>query len=155
MTSQHRFTAAFPRRVFGNVDRSGVGRTSDRAGAALEVSCMFLKSSPTSGTESNLCKAAMARSGSPICAARLGRGFRSEPGTVYRRLSRSGFTTIACSTRANAAALSPRPILISARSPMRRELSGCSLRKGFQFAASLSPTFLGGGMIAGNLLRPT
>ncbi|PYI43587.1 MAG: hypothetical protein DMF12_03210 [Verrucomicrobia bacterium] len=61
--------------------------------------------------------AAMARAGSPSCAATLARiSIGAGPSTTSFS---SGSTVIACSDRANAAALSPRPILASARSPMR------------------------------------
>ena len=36
LTNWRGFTAAFPRRVFGNADRPEADRTSDRAGAAQE-----------------------------------------------------------------------------------------------------------------------
>ena len=52
---------------------------------------------------------------------------------------------MARSVRANAAALSPRPILISARSPIRRKIFRLFFEERFEFAARLSPTFLGGG----------
>jgi hypothetical protein len=61
---------------------------------------------------------------------------------------------MARSDRANAAALSPRPILVSARSANEAEIFRLFFEERFQFAARLSPTFLGGGMIAGDFLRP-
>ena len=65
-----------------------------------------------------------------------------------------GIAAIARSDRANAAALSPRPILVSARSPMRLIVFRLFFEERFQFAARLSPSFLGGGMVAGDFLRP-
>ena len=69
------------------------------------------------GIESSFCKAAMARSGSPIPAATRAR-ISIAPGPSSASFS-IGRAAIALSTRANAAALSPRPILVSARSPIR------------------------------------
>ena len=61
---------------------------------------------------------------------------------------------MARSARANAAALSPRPILVSARVANEVKIFRLFFEERFQFAAGLAPTFLGGGMIAGNFLRP-
>ena len=65
-----------------------------------------------------------------------------------------GTIAMACSTSLNAVALLPRPVLVSARSPMRRYIFRLVFEKRFQFAARLSPTLLGGGMVAGDFLRP-
>ncbi len=105
------------------------------------------------GIESSFCKAAMARSGSPICAATRAR-ISIAPGTSRARLSRSGSRPSPFRRRANAAALSPRPILVSARSPIRLVIFRLFFEKRFQFAPRLSPTFLGGGVLAGHFLRP-
>src|SRR5204863_8518538 len=67
---------------------------------------------PAYEIESSFCKAAMARSGSPICAAIRAR-ISSEQGPVNGSFP-IGFAAMARSDRANEA----RPILTSARSPM-------------------------------------
>src|SRR5205085_6693562 len=95
--------------------RSGSNIGSSRSSAG--VSGIIVLSEPAYGIESSFCKAAMARSGSPICAATRAR-ISSDQGPVKRSFS-IGFAAMARSDRANAAALSPRPILTSARSPMR------------------------------------
>ena len=61
---------------------------------------------------------------------------------------------MARSARANAAALSPRPILVSARVTNEAKIFRLFFEERFQFAARLAPTFLGGGMVAGYFLRP-
>src|SRR5438477_898483 len=82
---------------------------------------------PAPGIESSFCKAAMARSGSPPPAAIRARiSIGREPETASFSI---GTVDVAFSARAKAADLSPRPILVNARSPMRTEFSGCSLRK--------------------------
>ena len=82
-----------------------------------------------------------------------GRGSRSDRDHPPR-LSRSGSRPWPARPELNAAALSPRPILVSARSPMRLIIFRLFFEERFQFAARLSPTFLGGGMVAGDFLRP-
>src|SRR4029077_13244405 len=105
--------------------RSGSNIGSSRSSAG--VSGMYLSSAPSPGTESTCCKVAMARSGSPICAATRARiSIGSAPLAASFSI---GSAAIPRSDRANAAALSPRPILVNARSPRRVALSGCSLRK--------------------------
>jgi len=79
----------------------------------------------------------MARPGSPICAAtraipRIGAGH------LLRFLEWSTSLPVPST---NAAALSPRPILTSARSPMR-DVVIAVLRNGSSFDARLPPTFL-------------
>src|SRR5207248_6098231 len=97
------------------------------------------------------CKAAMARSGSPMRAATRAR-ISIGMGPTNASFS-IGFTTMACSDRANAAALSRRPTLVRARS-----YKGIIVRRlfeqRFQFVARLRPSFLGDGMIAGHVLGP-
>src|SRR5205809_2974829 len=95
--------------------RSGSNIGSSRSSAG--VSGIIVLSEPAYGIESSFCKAAMARSGSPICAATRAR-ISSNQGPVEGSFS-IGFAAMARSDRANAAALSPRPILKSARSPIR------------------------------------
>src|SRR5438094_286628 len=107
--------------------RSGSNIGSSRSRA--EVSGTFAALSGLSyGVESSFCKAEMARSGSPIRAVTRAR-ISIEPGLSIGSFS-IGFTAITFSTKANAAVLSPRPILVSARSPIRTQFSGCCLRKG-------------------------
>ena len=130
--------------------RSGSNIGSSRSSAG--VSGTFAASAPAYGIESSFCKAAMARSGSPICAATRAR-ISIGPGPSIASFS-IGIAAIARSARANAAALSPRPILVSARSPIRLIIFRLFFEERFQFAARLSPTFLGGGMVAGDFLRP-
>ena len=75
-------------------------------------------SAPSYGTESSFCKAAMARPGPAACAVCLARiSIGMGPLTASYSI---GFAAMALSTRAKTAALSPRPILVSARSHMRR-----------------------------------
>ena len=87
-------------------------------------------------------------------APRPGRRISIEMGPVKASFS-SGFAAIARSDRANAAALSPRPILIRARSSRRESIFWLFFKKRFKLAARLSPTFVGGDMVAGDFLRPT
>jgi hypothetical protein len=99
---------------------SNIGSSRSRAGvsgAAVSVS---------TGIDSSFRKAAMARSGSPICAATAARTWIGA-GPLTASFS-IGFAAIARSARANAAALSPRPIFVSARAPSRLKFSGCSSR---------------------------
>src|SRR6266700_1512770 len=94
--------------------RSGSNMGSSRSSAG--VSGTFSANAPWLGTESSFCKAAMARSGSFICATTRA---RISSGRVPADASFSiGTTAIARSARANAAALSPRATLVSARSPI-------------------------------------
>jgi hypothetical protein len=60
--------------------RSGSNIGSSRSSAG--VSGMYLSSAPVPGTESTCCKAAMARSGSPVCAATRAR-VSDRSGTGY------------------------------------------------------------------------
>ena len=86
-------------------------RRSERQAAA---------SAPLYGIESSFCKAAMARSGSPMRAAtraRISIGMGPSNGVFLDRIHGHGLLD-----RANAAALSPRPILISARSANEAEI---------------------------------
>src|SRR5205085_8603175 len=94
---------------------SNIGSSRSRAGV----------SEP--GIESSFCNPAMARSGSPMPAATRAR-VSIGPGPSTASFS-IGFAAMPRSARANAAALSPRSMLISARSSSRLEFSGCSLRK--------------------------
>src|SRR5512132_899406 len=105
--------------------RSGSNIGSSRSSAG--VSGMYLSSAPVPGIESTCCKAAMARSGSPVCAATRARV--SIGAAPFAASFSIGSAAIPRSERARAAALSPRPILVNARAPMRPEFSGCSLRK--------------------------
>src|SRR6266446_4732211 len=107
--------------------RSGSNIGSSRSSAGVSgVFCVA--SGPAYDIESSFCKAAMARSGSPVRAATRAR-ISIEAGPDKASFS-IGFAAIAFSTNAKAAALSPRPILVSARSPRRPKFSGWSLRKG-------------------------
>src|SRR5205814_892233 len=111
---------------FGAIEASFSKRGSFRSGSNIGsnwssagVSGTFEASGPAYGIESNFCKAAIARSGSPVRAptrARISIG----PGPSSASFS-IGTTAMARSNRVNAVALSPRPVLVSARSPMRLE----------------------------------
>src|SRR5438128_1249608 len=96
--------------------RSGSNIGSSRSSAG--VSGTPNENEPEYGVERSFCKAAMARSGSPMRAATRAR-ISIGMGPVTASFS-TGFAAIARSEKANAAALSPRPILVSARSPRRR-----------------------------------
>ena len=61
---------------------------------------------------------------------------------------------MARSARANAAALSPRAHIGQREITDERVIFRLFFEERFQFAARLSPTFLGGGMVAGDFLRP-
>jgi hypothetical protein len=61
---------------------------------------------------------------------------------------------IALSAKAKAAALSPRPILVTARFQKKTKIIRLVFKQRFQLSARLLPGFLSGGMIACNRLRP-
>src|SRR5205823_3234502 len=105
--------------------RSGSNMGSSRSSAG--VSATVAPSALSYGIESSFCKAAMARSGSPTCAATRAR-ISMGPGPSNRSFS-IGTAALARSAIANAAALSPRPAFVSARSPIKELFSGCSWRK--------------------------
>ena len=98
--------------------------------------------------------AAMARSGSPVCA-----DYAGEDLELHRdrraRLSRAGFAAIAFLDE------SQRSGLVTETHTGQGEITNeliifrLFFEKRFQFAARLSPTFLGGGVVAGDFLRPT
>ena len=94
----------------------------------------------------------MARSGSPICAATRARVSIPE-GPLVASFS-IGFAAIAGSARANAASLSPRPMVVSAKISKQVEIFWLFLEERFEFAACFLPTLLRGGMIAGDMLCP-
>ena len=109
-------------------------------------------SAPSYGIESSFCKAAMARSGSPICAATRARiSIGAGPSNASFSI---GTAAIARSTRAQ------RGGFVTETHIGQREIANEDIifrlffEERFQFAARLSPTFLGGGMIAGDFLRP-
>src|SRR5213596_2952087 len=95
--------------------RSGSNIGSSRSSAGVSGPA---GKAPPYGSESSFCKAAMARSGSPICAATRAR-ISIGVGPVTASFS-IGFTAMPRSDRANAAALLPRPILVSAISSIRK-----------------------------------
>src|SRR5882724_11694369 len=95
--------------------RSGSNIGSNRSSA--RVSGTLLANGPAYGMTSNFCKAAIARSGSPMRAATRAR-ISSETGPRIASFS-IGFAAIPRSDRANVLALSPRPIMVRARSPRR------------------------------------
>ena len=105
--------------------RSGSNIGSSRSNAG--VIGAFEAKGPVDGIESSFCNAAMARSGSPSRAATRAK-ISIGIGPCNASFS-SGMTRMARSARLNAAVLSPRPILISARSPITTKFSGCSLRR--------------------------
>src|SRR6266498_3011155 len=96
--------------------RSGSNIGSSRSSAGV-IGTTVVASGPSYGIDSSFCKAVMARSGSPMRAAtraRISIGQGPSMGSFS-----IGITAMARSARLNAAALSPRPILVSARSPRR------------------------------------
>ncbi len=113
---------------------------------------MFAASAPPYGIESSFCKAAIARSGSPICAATRAR-ISIGPGPVERVfLDRDrGHRLLDESQRGG---------LVTKAHIGQREIANETIifrlffEERFQFAPRLSPTFLGGGMVAGHFLRP-
>ena len=107
---------------------------------------------PAYGIESSFCKAAMARSGSPICAATRAR-ISIGMGPVTASFS-IGSAAMARSDRANAAALSPKAHIGKREISNEEIIVRLFFEKRFQFAARLAPTCLGGGMVAGDFLRP-
>ncbi len=145
----YRFTS------FGASDASCWKRGSFRSGSNIGSSRSSAGVSgvviaPLYGIESSFCKAAMARSASParaVTRAKISRRF----GPSIASFS-IGFVIIARSARANAVALSPRAILIRARSPMRFLFSGCSLSKGSSSLRACRQ-LAGRGIVAGNFLR--
>jgi hypothetical protein len=92
------------------------------------VSGIFSASAPLPGIESSFCKVAIARSDSPIRAATRAR-ISSHRGPKNASFS-IDMMAIARSDRDKAAPLSSRAILISARSPISGQFSGCSWRRG-------------------------
>ena len=118
-------------------------RRSERRAAA---------SAPAYGMESSFCKAAMARSGSPM--------LRCHP---CEDLDRSGTSQGVFLDRIRGHGpfcQSQRGGLVTETHIGQREIANQEIifrlffEKRFQFAARLSPTFLGGGMVAGDFLRP-
>ncbi len=94
----------------------------------------------------------MARSGSPICAATRARiSIGTGPSTASFSI---GTAAIACLDE------SERGGFVTKAHIGQREIANEAIifrlffEKRFQFAARLSPTFLGGGMVAGDFLRP-
>src|SRR5438874_9602244 len=121
---------------------SNIGSSRSNAG----VSGGFAANGASYGIESSFSNVEMERSGSPIRAATRAR-ISSGLGPVNVSFS-IGIMAIARSARASAAVLSPRLMLVSARSPSKTKFSGCSLRKGsssvraslqLSRAAALSP----------------
>ena len=106
---------------------------------------------PLQGIGSIFSKAAMARSGSPRRAAIRAR--MSIDCGLFAASFSIGCKAMARSTSVKAAALSPRPVAISARSSRRDQFSGCSLER-LPVRRGPPPGFLSGGVIAGNVLRP-
>src|SRR5439155_17349345 len=106
--------------------RSGLNIGSSRSNAGVIGG--FAARGASYGIESSLVKVVMERSESPMLAATRAR-ISSGLGPISASFS-IGIIAIARSARVSAAVLSPRPILVSARSPSRTKFSGCSLRKG-------------------------
>src|SRR5438034_804494 len=106
--------------------RSGSNIGSSRSNAG--VSGIFNVQAPAPGIESTFSNVAMARSDSPVCAATRARtSIELGPSMAFFSI---GHAAIARSARAKAAVFSPMLMLVSARSPIRAKLSGCSFRKG-------------------------
>src|SRR4030095_13506307 len=103
---------------------SNIGSNLSNAG----VSGGFAARGASYGIESSLSNVEMDWSESPARAATRAR-ISSDLGPNSASFS-IGIMAIARSARVSAAALSPRPMFVSARSPSRKRLSGCSLRKG-------------------------
>src|SRR5207248_7865711 len=130
--------------------RRGSNMGSSRSSAG--VSGTFGGNGPEYGIESSFCKAAMARSGSPVCAATRAR-ISIGPGPVVASLL----------DRIHGHGLfdqSQRGGFVAKAHIGQREVSNEAIvfrlffEERFQFAARLSPTFLGGGMVTGDFLRP-
>ena len=113
---------------------------------------MYFSSAPVPGIESTCCKAAMARSGSPICAATRAKvSIGAPPVTTSFSIGSHGYPPFRQSQRRRFVAKGhigqreiSNEIIIFRLLPEER----------FQFAARLAPTFLGGGMIAVKLSFP-
>ena len=129
--------------------RSGSNIGSSRSSAG--VSGTPAASAPSYGIESSFCKAATARSGSPSCVATRART-SIEPGPENASFSIGSALPLLNE--------SERRGLITKAHIGQREISEETnifrlvFEKRLQFAARLSPTFLGGSMITGNFLRP-
>ena len=128
---------------------ANIGSSRSSAG----VSGMFVSHGPAYGIESSFCKAAIARSGSPMRAATRAR-ISIGSGPVYcvfldrirgygpfRQSQRSGLVTKA---HIGQRKISDETIVFR-----------LFFEERFQFAARLAPTFLSGGMVASDFLRPT
>ena len=130
--------------------RSGSNIGSSRSSAG--VSGTLLANGPLYGIESNFCKAAIARSGSPTCAATRAR-YLDWDRTSYRVL-------LNWIRRHGALRQRQRTGLVAETHHGQREISNENIifrlffEERFQFAARLAPTFLGGGIVAGDFLRP-
>ena len=107
---------------------------------------------PAYGIESSFCKAAMARSGSPMLALPPGQGSRSKRdryGVFLDRIrGHRPFGQSQCGGFVTKAHIGQR------ENSNEVIIFRLFFEQRFQFAARLSPTFLGGGMVAGDFLRP-
>ena len=116
------------------------------------MSGTFGASAPAYGIESSFCKAAMARSGSPICAATRARiSIGLGPVSASFSIGSRGHGPFGQSQRGG---------FVAKTHIGQREIANQVIifrlffEERFQFAARLSPTFLGGGIVAGHFLRP-
>ena len=131
--------------------RSGSNIGSSRSSAG--VSGTLLANGPLYGIESNFCKAAIARSGSPIVRRNPCEDLDWDR-TSYRVLLNwiRGYGALRQRQRAG---------LVAKTHHGQREISNENIifrlffEERFQFAARLAPTFLGGGMVARDILSPT
>src|SRR5438445_3159296 len=129
--------------------RSGSNIGSSRSSAGV-TGIPSVASGPAYGIESSFCKAAMARSGSPVRAATrarisigAGQGVLLDRNCGYRLLDeREGRSLV---TKAH---------IGQCEIAKKTKIFRLVFEERFQFAARLSPTFLGSGMIAGDVLRP-
>ena len=113
---------------------------------------MFEARRPAYGIESSFCKAAMARSGSPICAdTRARNSIALGPSIASFSIGTSGHRFLDESERGG---------LVTETHIGQREIANEAIifrlffEERFQLSPRLSPSFLGGGVVAGNFLRP-
>ena len=109
-------------------------------------------SAPLYGIESSFCKAAMARSGSPVCAATRAR-ISIGPGPSNASFS-IGFAAMARSARAQRGGFVTKTHIDQREVANEKVIVRLFFEERFQFAARLSPALLGSGMVAGDFLRP-
>ena len=110
-------------------------------------------SAPMYGIESSFCKAAMARSGSPIRAATRAR-ISIGMGPVTASFS-IGFAAMARSDKSQRGGFVTKAHIGQREIANEQIIVRLFFEESFQFAARLSPGFLGIDMVAGHFLCPT